>query len=186
MVSVYGKEYEIGQRTLINLLDSENQLFNARVSLISARSVSVFADYQLLAAMGQLLEYLKTAAPPEAEPLAPGLFGMIPYRLPPIHFRDPGVGPEPLDLQRPYERRSDAGPVEGPALMRLSEGWPGWWNSQNAAIGSALNSVRPRTDTAQASSGTFDSRWVDPATGNSLSFAPNTPTVKWPLSAGPQ
>ena len=182
VVTIYGKEYEIGQRTLINLLDAENQLFGARVSLISARGVSVFADYQLLAAMGQLLEYLKTAAPPEAEPMTPGLFGMVPYRLPPIHFRDPGIGPEPLNLQVPLEKRSDAGPVDGPALLRLSDSGRHWWNSQDPAIASALHSVKPRTDTA--SNGTFDSRWVDPATGASLSFAPAAPTVHWPLSPG--
>ena len=144
VVTIYGKEYEIGQRTLINLLDAENRLFNARVSLISARGVSIFADYQLLATMGQLLEYLKTAAPPEAEPFAPSLFGMVPYRLPPIHFKDPGIGPEPLNLQGPFEKRSDAGPVDGPALMRLSNGGSHWWNSRDAAIASALNSVKPR------------------------------------------
>ena len=182
VVTIYGKEYEIGQRTLINLLDAENQLFGARVSLISARGVSVFADYQLLAAMGQLLEYLKTAAPPEAEPMTPGLFGMVPYRLPPIHFRDPGIGPEPLNLQVPLEKRSDAGPVDGPALLRLSDSGRHWWNSQDPAIASALHSVKPRTDTA--SNGTFDSRWVDPVTGASLSFAPAAPTVHWPLSPG--
>lgn len=188
VVTIYGKEYEIGQRTLINLLDAENQLFGARVSLISARGVSVFADYQLLAAMGQLLEYLKTAAPPEAEPLTPSLFGMVPYRLPPIHFKDPGIGPEPLNLQGPFEKRSDAGPVDGPALMRLSNSGSHWWNSQDAAIATALNSVRPRTDAAvaQAANGTFDSRWVDPAGSASLSFAPDTPTIRWPLAPGQQ
>jgi adhesin transport system outer membrane protein len=189
VVTIYGKEYEIGQRTLINLLDAEDQLFNARVSLISARGVSVFADYQLLATMGQLLEYLKTAAPPEAEPFAPSLFGIVPYRLPPIHFKDPGIGPEPLNLQGPFEKRSDAGPVDGPALMRLSNGGSHWWNSQDAVIATALNSVKPRTDAASAwaSNGTFDSRWVDPASGGaSLSFAPDTPTIRWPLAPGQQ
>ena len=72
--------------------------------------------------------------------------------------------------------------------MRLSDGGSNWWNSQDAAIGTALNSVKPRTDTAaaQASDGTFDSRWVDPAGGASLSFAPDTPTVRWPLTPGQQ
>ena len=63
----YNKEYELGQRTLIDLLNSQNQYFNANVSLVSARGVAVFADYQLLAAMGQLLTYLKTGKPPEAD-----------------------------------------------------------------------------------------------------------------------
>jgi hypothetical protein len=123
--------------------------------------------------MGQLLEYLKTAAPPEAEPMTPGLFGIIPYRLPPIHFKDPGIGPEPLNLQGPVEKRSDAGPVDGPALVRLSERWPARMNSHKEAIASAMDATQP-------SGGSFDTRWVDP--GASLAFAPVGPAIAWPLA----
>jgi adhesin transport system outer membrane protein len=42
-------------------LNAQNQYFNAQISLTSWRSVVVFADYQLLAAMGTLREYLKRA-----------------------------------------------------------------------------------------------------------------------------
>jgi outer membrane protein, adhesin transport system len=153
-------------------------LFNARVSLISARGVSVFADYQLLAAMGQMTEYLKTAAPPEAEPLTPGLFGMVPYRLPPIHFKDPGIGPEPLNLQVPPEKRSDAGPVDGPALVRLSDRWPSRMNSPKEAIASTLSSAQAEAHLAQGATG---SRWVDPALGATMSYAPAGPAMTWPL-----
>src|SRR5437660_9540659 len=69
VIVAYQNEYELGQRSLIDLLNAQNQLFNALVSLESARAVAVFADYQLLAAMGQLLEYLKTPHPIDAEPL---------------------------------------------------------------------------------------------------------------------
>ena len=50
-IAIYRKEYEIGRRSLIDLLNSENQYFNAAVSLTSARGVIVFADYQLLAGL---------------------------------------------------------------------------------------------------------------------------------------
>ncbi|MDY6984752.1 MAG: TolC family outer membrane protein, partial [Pseudomonadota bacterium] len=66
VVVAYTKEYEIGQRTLVDLLNAENQQFASATSLVSAQGVAVFADYQLLAVMGQLLNYLKTPAPPEA------------------------------------------------------------------------------------------------------------------------
>ena len=59
VIGAYSKEYDLGQRSLIDLLNAENQAFNAQVSLVSARSVAVFADYQLLAAMGKLLDYLR-------------------------------------------------------------------------------------------------------------------------------
>ena len=83
-IAIYRKEYEIGRRSLIDLLNAENQYFNAAVSLTSARGVVVFADYQLLAAMGSLLDYLKTAVPVDAAPLDTIPLGVLPTRLPPI------------------------------------------------------------------------------------------------------
>ena len=54
----------------------------------------VFADYQLLAAMGSLLDYLKTAIPIEAAPLDTIPLGVLPTKLPPIiaGLRQPGYG----------------------------------------------------------------------------------------------
>ncbi|NPU10232.1 TolC family outer membrane protein [Bradyrhizobium sp. 83012] len=107
----YNKEYELGQRTLIDLLNSQNQYFNANVSLVSARGVVVFADYQLLAAMGQMLAYLKTGHPPETVPLDVS-GGFVGYRLPPLRLSAPSPGPAPL---------SAAGPVP---LFGLEDGGP--------------------------------------------------------------
>ncbi len=97
VIDAYQKEYELGQRSLIDLLNAQNQLFNANVSLESARSVAVFADYQLLAAMGQLLEYLKTPHPIDAEPLDSKPFGLIPTKLAPILLWVPEPGSESLN-----------------------------------------------------------------------------------------
>src|SRR4051794_11741041 len=98
----YNKEYELGQRTLIDLLNSQNQYFNANVSLVSARGVTVFADYQLLAAMGQLLTYLKTGKPPEVDLLETRPLGIIPIRIPPILLTAPEPGSEPLNTAVPF------------------------------------------------------------------------------------
>jgi len=96
-ITAYTKEYELGQRSLIDLLNAENQLYVALVSLESSRAVAVFADYQLLAAMGQLLSYLKTPAPSEAAPLETVPIGIFPTKLPPILVHLPRSGPEPLN-----------------------------------------------------------------------------------------
>ena len=40
VITAYSKEYDLGQRSLIDLLNAENTSFNAQVSLISARSVA--------------------------------------------------------------------------------------------------------------------------------------------------
>jgi len=134
--AAYNKEYELGQRTLIDLLNSQNQFFNANVSLISARGVVVFADYQLLAAMGQLLNYLKTGHPPETELVDIHPSGFIGFKLPPVRLSPPSPGPEPLNTVPPVrlfgftfdtpklptpvtfgDRWASSEPVEGPTVI---------------------------------------------------------------------
>ena len=120
----YNKEYELGQRTLIDLLNSQNQYFNAQVSLVSARGVAVFADYQLLAAMGQLLTYLKTGKPPEADLLETGPLGVIPLKLPPIILSAPEPGSEPLNTVAPVERwTSPFTPIPEPRVVTFGDRW---------------------------------------------------------------
>src|SRR6266404_3386634 len=111
-IAAFDKEYELGQRSLIDLLNAQNQYFNAAVSLTSARGVIVFADYQLLAAMGTLLEYLKAPPPVDAAPLDSIPFGIIGYKLPTLRVFLPQTGSEPL-------RVSDVAPV-GAAGVRVA------------------------------------------------------------------
>lgn len=58
----------------------------------------MFADYQLLAAMGQLLAYLKAPTSVDAEPLQIQPFGIFPMKLPPVLFTLPEPGSEPLNI----------------------------------------------------------------------------------------
>jgi adhesin transport system outer membrane protein len=122
--AAYNKEYELGQRTLIDLLNAQNQYFNAQVSLVSARGVTVFADYQLLAAMGQLLHHLKTAKPPEADPLENGPVGFIPIKFPPILLHAPGPGSEPLNAVAPIPMWSSPfAPQVEPRAVTFGDRW---------------------------------------------------------------
>ncbi|WP_245284068.1 TolC family outer membrane protein [Bradyrhizobium sp. Cp5.3] len=100
-IAAYQKEYELGQRSLIDLLNAQNQYFNTLVSLTSARGVVVFADYQLLAAMGTLLEYLKAPPPVDAAPVDLGIFGTPDYRAPTLRVKLPQTGSEPLKVAVP-------------------------------------------------------------------------------------
>ena len=95
-IAAFDKEYELGQRSLIDLLNAQNQYFNTAVSLTSSRGVIVFADYQLLAAMGTLLEYLKSPPPVDAAPLDTLPFGIVAYKLPTPRVTLPQTGSEPL------------------------------------------------------------------------------------------
>src|SRR4029077_265494 len=72
--------------------------FNASVSLTSARGVIVFADYQLLAAMGTLIEYLKAPPPVDAAPVDLLSFGLPGYGLPTLRVNLPQTGSEPLHV----------------------------------------------------------------------------------------
>ena len=158
VITAYSKEYDLGQRSLIDLLNAENTSFNAQVSLISARGVAVFADYQLLAAMGKLLEYIRAPHPVDAEPLLPGTFGLIPLKLAPILIGLPQPGPEPLNV---------AAPVTNPSIS----GWIPWMPDRPPA---------PVADAGQASAAApqtkvgFSDRWLDP-TATALA-APLPPT----------
>ncbi len=62
----YAQQFEIGQRDLLDVLDAENELFLARVSLVTAEYTERFAVYRLLAVTGDLLESLQIGAPREA------------------------------------------------------------------------------------------------------------------------
>jgi adhesin transport system outer membrane protein len=110
-IAAFDKEYELGQRSLIDLLNAQNQYFNAAVSLTSSRGVIVFADYQLLAAMGTLLEYLKAPPPVDAAPLDAIPFGIVPYKLPTLRVTLPQTGSEPLRVAD-----AAAGPAGRPAV----------------------------------------------------------------------
>jgi len=66
VVETYRQEFLIGQRDLLDLLDSENELFLARSALVSAQYVTEFAAYRILAVMGALSNALGIPDPAEA------------------------------------------------------------------------------------------------------------------------
>jgi adhesin transport system outer membrane protein len=67
----YAKQFSIGQRTLLDLLDSENELYTARSNYIDGQFVEMFARYRLLADMGTLVSSLGVA--PREEAVANGI-----------------------------------------------------------------------------------------------------------------
>ncbi len=102
VIAAYTKEYELGQRSLIDLLNAHNQYYAALVGLESVRGLAVFADYQLLAATGQLLAHAKIPQRPEAAPLEQKPIGILPAKIPPVLINPPEPsGPEPLNLSTP-------------------------------------------------------------------------------------
>jgi adhesin transport system outer membrane protein len=62
----YGKQFNLGQRTLLDLLDSENEYYTARTSYVTGQYTQLFASYRLLQNEGRLLESLGVPLPEEA------------------------------------------------------------------------------------------------------------------------
>ncbi|MDE1463330.1 TolC family outer membrane protein [Spartinivicinus poritis] len=62
-VSAYQQQFNIGKRTLLDLLDSENELFQARQAYIEADYDELFSRYRVFNATGQLLPALNVKLP---------------------------------------------------------------------------------------------------------------------------
>lgn len=63
----YIKQFSIGQRTLLDLLDSENELYTDRSNYVEAQYIDLFSRYRLMTDMGHLLDTLGVAPREEAK-----------------------------------------------------------------------------------------------------------------------
>lgn len=64
-VIAYEKQYRIGQRTLLDLLNTENELFEARKDYLDAHYAEQYAKYRVMNATGNLLDALLVDVPVE-------------------------------------------------------------------------------------------------------------------------
>lgn len=71
--SAYEKQFNIGQRTLLDVLDSQNELFGARTALANGRHIELLSIYKVLQAMGCLTDDLGLQLPRQAEPRPTGV-----------------------------------------------------------------------------------------------------------------
>lgn len=68
--SAYQQQFDIGQRSLLDLLDAENELFTTRGQLVSADINQLVSGYRLLASTGTLLTTMQVPAPSTSNPVA--------------------------------------------------------------------------------------------------------------------
>ncbi|WP_273150213.1 TolC family outer membrane protein [Methylophaga thiooxydans] len=66
----YQQQFSLGQRTLLDLLDSENEVFSARTALVNTQYDEMFAMYRILNSMGMLLQGLNVELPAAATTIA--------------------------------------------------------------------------------------------------------------------
>ena len=67
----YRQQFEVGQRTLLDVLDAENELFVAKGQLVTAQTNVELASYRILALVGQLLDTMGVQAPEQASTAIP-------------------------------------------------------------------------------------------------------------------
>ncbi len=70
----YQKQFNINQRTLLDLLDAEIELFSARTSYAGARNDELVGRFRVLQSTGALLDYLGIPLPRAARLNPPGMF----------------------------------------------------------------------------------------------------------------
>ncbi len=119
-MQAYRQQFDIGQRTLLDLLDTQNELFEARRAYVNARYDALIAQARTLAGMGRL-----TAALGVVRPDQPSLqeAGQDREPLLPPEELCPFEAPEPFVPEPPPEppRHSPAPPVAvAPIQLNLS------------------------------------------------------------------
>lgn len=63
----YFQQFELGQRTLLDLLDVENELFNSRTAQVTENFTVAFGVYRVLGTMGMMLRTMGIQLPKEAK-----------------------------------------------------------------------------------------------------------------------
>jgi adhesin transport system outer membrane protein len=185
-IAAYNMEYELGQRSLIDLLSAENQLYNGLVSLESTRDVAIFADYQLLAATGQLLQFLKAPQSADALPLESIPIGVFPLKIPPLIFSLPPIGPEPLNLRGALDPRTSpygtSLPPTQSKVASFNDRWPQLtaWRDPTGMLAQLQRMVAKPSDASSAAE-----TGAAPAPISYAADTPQVPVSQMPVSLAP-
>ena len=105
----YAKQFAIGQRTLLDLLDSENEFFTSRSIYINGQFIELSARFRVLNAMGNLLTAIDIKPPEEA-------YAKSSSRMPPEEKRSDATQPEQrkASAEQPVAQQAGAGKAEEP------------------------------------------------------------------------
>ena len=63
----YRKQFNLGQRSLLDVLDQENEVFEARINYVNGQNEVAFSTYRILAGVGKLMWSLDVPLPEEAD-----------------------------------------------------------------------------------------------------------------------
>lgn len=65
----YQEQFSLGERSLLDMLDSENEVFSAQRRYVQLQFIEMFTTYRINARIGDLLKQLKIQAPSASQPL---------------------------------------------------------------------------------------------------------------------
>lgn len=130
----YSKQFNLGKRTLLDLLDNENELFEAKRSKSEAWYDHLLAQYRILAAMGMLKEHLGVELPELEDD--EGRIHLAYADIADQSVVDGEVAPlkaildQPVSLQQaPVSKTDDEAAVK--SVMALIDSWKADWSGQN-------------------------------------------------------
>lgn len=70
LIESYAEQFKVGDRSLLDLLDTQNTRYNTQISVETARSALEFAEFRVLASIGMLLNTLQISAPQKSDAYA--------------------------------------------------------------------------------------------------------------------
>lgn len=108
----YRKQFDIGQRTLLDMLDSENELFESRRELLNAELNQQLATYRVLGESGRLMEVM------QLKPKDDGVDNDTDLSVPscPTSY----VAPTPLDASKIPARSFNSGAELAPVVANTA------------------------------------------------------------------
>lgn len=187
----YAAQFDLGQRSLLDLLDAENELFLSRVALTTAEFTETFAGYRLLAVIGELLAFLDLAPPrehiniwrtpadePTPERVEEKTQELVDPKMEPRPLRGPAAGePAVEDYDAaPHVGRPPAEPVKpagdkAEAATSTSAGFGQFWAAlaggkaaaRTAPTAETTTQIASAGDVPAATDGTVTNRAAEPA-----------------------
>lgn len=70
LIDSYGEQFKVGDRSLLDLLDTQNTRFNTQVTVATARNSLRLAEYRVLTSIGMLLNVLHVEPPKQVDAYA--------------------------------------------------------------------------------------------------------------------
>ena len=107
IVVSYREQFKVGQRSLLDVLDAQNTRFNTATLSDTAQFASLFAEYRLLAATGQLLSTMGVSPAKQSDAYARGEFNVPETAATETYARTPSEQKNnlPFDILAPVRKK---------------------------------------------------------------------------------